>query len=207
MMPNSVARARLTEASNLMEATNKEVVRAISLRALWGRCANDQDVLTAINDAKQAFAFIIVREALHKDLVLTLTKLYDTGKNDLSFLRVLSIVADPTVRALLADARACEEAEVGHRDAAVGEHCRSLRLFRNKLLAHIDTRGAEQTARYGHEVALLEDTIWISSRLSIALPSVPPPHFEPAKMIWDYEANRFWGALITGVEATAKTIS
>jgi len=41
LMPNSVARARLTEASNLMEATNKEVVRAISLRALWGRCAND----------------------------------------------------------------------------------------------------------------------------------------------------------------------
>ena len=205
MMPNSVARARLTEASNLMEATNKEVVRAISLRALWGRCANDQDVLTAINDAKQAFAFIIVREALHKDLVLTLTKLYDTGKDDLSIPRVLGIVADPTVRVLLADARACEEAEARHREVTDGEHCRSLRRFRNKQLAHGDTRGAEQTAKYGHEVALLEDTIWISSRLSIALPSVPPPHFEPAKMIWDYEANRFWTALMTGLEGTPKT--
>jgi hypothetical protein len=78
-MPNSVARARLTETSKLMEATNKEVVRAISLRALWERCANDQDALTAINDAKQAFAFIIVREALLKDLVLTLIKLRHAG--------------------------------------------------------------------------------------------------------------------------------
>jgi len=202
-MTDDDGRVRLTEASKLMEDINKEILRAISLCALWARC-NDEHVLAAVNDAK-LIAFHIVRDALHKDLVLTLTKLYDTGKNDLSFLRVLSIVADPTVRALLADARACEEAEVGHRDAAVGEHCRSLRLFRNKLLAHIDTRGAEQTARYGHEVALLEDTIWISSRLSIALPSVPPPHFEPAKMIWDYEANRFWTALMTGLEGTPKT--
>lgn len=81
------------------------------------------------------------------------------------------------------------------KDLVRGEHCRSLRHFRNKQLAHGDTRGAEQTARYGHEVALLE-----------ALPSVPPPDFEPAKMIWDYEANRFWTALITGVEGTPKTI-
>src|SRR5262245_47070455 len=176
---------RLTEASKLMKDINKEILRAISLCALWARCFNNEDVLAVVNDAK-LIAFHIVRDALHKDLVLTLTKLYDTGKNDLSFLRVLSIVADPTVRALLADARAYEEAEVRHRDATDGEHCRSLRLFRNKLLAHIDTRGAEQTARYGHEVALLEDTIWIANRLSIAFPS-GPLHSEPAKKVWDLE--------------------
>jgi hypothetical protein len=198
-MPNSVAGARLTEASNLMEATNNEVVRAISLRAVWGRCANDQDVLTAINHANQTLTFTIVREALLKDLVLTLTKLYDTGKDDLSFRRVLDVVKDPTVRVLLADALACEEAEARYREVTDGEHCRSLRRFRNKQLAHGDTRGAEQTATYGHVGALLEDTIWIASRLSIALPSVPRPNFEPAKMIWDHEANRFWTALITGV--------
>lgn len=197
-MPNSLARERLTEASKLMEAMNKEVIRAISLWALWGGCANDKDVLAAVNDAK-LIAFNIVRDALHKDLVLTLTKLYDTGKHDPSFPRVLRIVADPTVRVLLADARACEEAEARHREATDGEHCCSLRLFRNKLLAHNDTRGAEQTARYGHEGALLEDTIWIVTRLSIALPT-GPPYCEPAKTVWNQEANRFWTALITGVE-------
>jgi hypothetical protein len=39
-------------------------------------------------DAK-LIAFNIVPDALHKDLVLTLTKLYDTGRDDLSFPRVL----------------------------------------------------------------------------------------------------------------------
>jgi hypothetical protein len=199
-MPDSEARRKLTEASKLMEAMNKEVFRATALRSLWGRC-NDKDVLTAVNDAK-LIAFNIVRDALHKDLVLTLTKLYDTGKDNLSFPGVFRIVADPTVRVFLADAQACEEAEARHRKATDGEHC-SLRLFRNKLLAHNDTRGAEQTAKYGHEVALLEDTIWIATRLSIALPS-GPPHCGPAKMVWDHEANRFWAALITGVEGSPK---
>jgi hypothetical protein len=186
-----------------MEAINKEVFRAISLRALWGRCANDKDVLTAVNDAK-LIAFNIVRDALFKDFVLTLTKLYDTGRDDLSFPRVLRIVADPAVRVLLADARACEGVEARHREATDGEHCRSLRLFRNKLLAHHDTRGAEQTARYGHAVALLEDTIWIASCLSIALPSAPP-NCEPAKRVWDNEANRFWTTLIAGLKAPPNT--
>ena len=197
-MPDSVARARLTEASRLIEAMSKEVFRAIALRALWGRCANDMDVLAAVNDAR-LIAFNVVRDALHKDLVLTMTKLYDSGKDDLAFPRVLSMVADPAVRILLPDAKAYAEADVRYRQATNGEHCRSLRLFRNRLLAHNDTRGAEQTARYGHEVALLEDTIWIATRLSTAL-SPGPPEYEPAKMIWDHEANRFWTALKTGVE-------
>lgn len=201
-MPDSVARARLTEASKLMEAMSKEVFRAIALRALWGRCANDQDVLAAVNDAK-LIAFNVARDALHKDLVLTLTKLYDTGNDDLAFPRVLRVAADPTVCVLLADAQAYVEAEARFRKATDGEHCRSLRLFRNKLLAHNDTRGAEQTAKYGHEVALLEDTIWISTRLSTAL-SLRPPHYEPATMVWDHEANRFWTALIAGVEGLPK---
>jgi len=196
-MPNSVAKAKLTKASKLMEAMNKEVVRAIALRSMWGRCANDKDVLAAVNDAK-LIAFNIVRDALHKDLVFTLTKLYDTGKDDLSFPGVLRIVADdPTIRVFLADGRAYEEAEARHRETTEGAHCGSLRRFRNKLLAHNDTRGAEQSARCGHEVALLEDTIWIATRLSIALPS-GSPHFNCAKRVWDYEADRYWTALIKG---------
>jgi hypothetical protein len=201
-MPDSVARVRLTEASKLVEAMSKEVFRAIALRALWGRCANDKDVLAAVNDAK-LIAFNVTRDALHKDLVLTLTKLYDTGKDDLAFPRVLRVVADPAVCVLLADAQACVEADARFREATDGEHCRSLRLFRNKLLAHNDTRGAEQTAKYGHEVALLEDTIWIATRLSTALP-LRSPHYEPAKMVWDHEANRFWTALIAGMDGSPK---
>ena len=195
-MSDCGAKAKLTAASKLLKAINEEVFRAIALRSLWGRCASDQDVLFAVNDAK-LIAFNIVRDALHKDLVLTLTKLYDTGENDLSFPRVFGLVADPMVRVLLADAGACEAAGTRHREATNGEHCRSLRLFRNKLLAHNDTRGTEQTARYGHEVVLLEDTIWIACRLSIALPS-EPPNCEPAKAVWEHEANRFWDALIVG---------
>ena len=110
------------------------------------------------------------------------------------------------VRVFLADGRAYEEAEAKHRETTDGAHCRSLRLFRNKLLAHNDTRGAEQSARYGHEVALLEDTIWIATRLSIALPS-GPPHCDPAKMVWDYEADRFWTALIKGAGPTTTKTS
>jgi hypothetical protein len=65
------------------------------------------------------------------------------------------------------------------------------------MLAHNDTRGVEQMAKYGHEVALLKDTVWIATRLSTALPA-GPFHYEAAERVWDHEAARFWIALIQG---------
>lgn len=204
-MQNVGAKTELTKAKTLAEAINKEVFRAIALRSSWVRCANSKDVLTAINGAK-LIAFNVIREAIHKDLVFTMTKLFDVGKDDLSFHRIFRILEDPAVLPLLADAQACAEANARYRAVADSKHCRSLRLLRNKMLAHNDTRGVQQTAKYGHEVALLKDTVWITTRLSTALPA-GPFHYEAAERVWDDEANRFWMALIQGSGSAGKVLA
>jgi hypothetical protein len=81
------------------------------------------------------------------------------------------------------------------RYAAVVKSQRKQGIFR-ALIQQVMNRKVPMTA---------EDTIWIASRLSIALPC-GPPNCEPAKRVWDHEANRFWTALITGVEGTPENI-
>jgi len=152
-----------------------------------------------VNNA-ELIGFGLVRESIHKDLTLTLTKLYDKGDDDLAFQRVFRLCM-PEGAAPVVDNAAYVEAEKIYAAALNGKDdnaLKSLRLLRNKVLAHTDTRSAKQTAIYRHAQIVLDDSIAICERLSVAL-GTEVLSFSSCKDVWAYEADRFWRALVAEV--------
>ena len=62
---------RLVKAEKILAVAGGEILRSCALQAMWARC-NNRTVLDAITGTKAAFGFNSVRDALHRDLVVTL---------------------------------------------------------------------------------------------------------------------------------------
>jgi hypothetical protein len=117
-----IGKQRAERGTRIAEELKRQLVRAIALSELWVRCFDQTDVCSFI-DARQELVppFTLVRESLHLELLLTLTRLHDTDKNAASIPNAIVIVSDPNIEQFLADTKA--------RDAA---------LLKNKILQEQD---------------------------------------------------------------------
>ena len=93
---------RAERGTRIAEELKRQLLRAIALSELWVRCFDQTDVCSFI-DARQELvpAFTLIREALHFELVLTLTRLHDNDKNVASIPNAIAIVSDPNVEQFL----------------------------------------------------------------------------------------------------------
>ena len=136
----------------------------------------------------------MIRETIHKDLVFTLLKLFDDGSDDLSFPRVLLF---PNLAQISKNQDALKNLSQRVQASLVSEPLRSLRILRNKILAHNDTRGATQTVVYGHAPKVLIDAVYCSEQLA-SVAATLPPFADSTNRVWQFEADRFWKAIIAG---------
>jgi len=186
----------LAQAAGYARLINGEIARAIALQQLWesGAIVPAANELLAAVRAAKLIGFDLVRETIHRDLVFTLVKLFDPGENDLSFPRVL---ATPGLQGNAPNPSAWAELQVCVDNCSNSDALRSLKMLRNKILAHTDTRDVLQSAVYGHSSVILDDAIYCSERLSAAVQTLPP-YADPTTMVWRVEAKRFWKAVASG---------
>lgn len=183
----------LANVSLLVREINSEIARAVALHALWERSRNSGDILDPVRKAKLV-PFNLVRESVHKDLILTLMKLFDCGPADLSFPRVLGT---PNLDSHAQNPEALRQTKEMLKATAASAHFAALKRLRNKILAHNDTRGQPTTATYRHHGTLLGNAIGCADLLSSAL-GCEPTFAVPTGKFWELEADRFWRAVALG---------
>src|SRR5713226_7845787 len=75
------ADARLTKVEGDLELISREVRRAISLAAMYSRCPECHDIIDMISDSAEGWGFLTIRDALHRDLIVTLMGVVERGQD------------------------------------------------------------------------------------------------------------------------------
>ena len=193
-MTRMSGKQRAERGTRIAEELKRQLVRAIALSELWVRCFDQTDVCSFI-DARQELvpAFTHIRESLHFELVLTLTRLHDNDKNVASIPNAIAIVSDPNVEQFLADLKA--------RDAALRDNkilqaqailIRRIFKMRDKGLAHSDAGNVTFDNTYGDEITFLKHSFDIGTSLYVALTGKHDLVDYPWAKGWKTFSNDFW---------------
>src|SRR5260370_34501187 len=82
------AAARLAKVEGDLELISREVRRAISLAALYSRCTEFHDIVDMMSESMEGWGFLTVRDALHRDLIVTLMRVVESGQDRTAYLCV-----------------------------------------------------------------------------------------------------------------------
>jgi hypothetical protein len=172
------ADARLTKVEGDLELISREVRRAISLAAMYSRCPECHDIIDMISDSAEGWGFLTIRDALHRDLIVTLLGVVERGQDRTACLGVLlKMLGDPQVieevrrgpsrhpeaAALIAAARR------DYEDLHVETMLRSLRMLRDRVIAHVERGQVKHGVRLGDERQILLKVIAIVEKIAKAL--------------------------------------
>ena len=178
----------LSLAQKVLRKVVSDVERAIAVRSLYARCADQADIIESYGNTWEGYGFETVRNSLLVELIVILMRIYDKADENTASLRSLSrqlsnVQNQPQLRN---DAlRRIETLKGDHR-------LRSLRKLRNEDLAHSAMEYSRSPpARYGYAEALLDDTIVVVYELATALIG-PDYDFEELKDKWARYAEAFW---------------
>jgi hypothetical protein len=141
---------------NLISA---DLLRAIALHAAYARCADKEDVLDALNNTLEAHGFGLVREALFRDLVMSLMRIHDGGRSDTASLEnLMNLAADYRVRdAIIGRAVERTKNRKAHLIGLEGETPEEYEARRRLHEPFHRSVRAESAQKEGEEVARLLD--------------------------------------------------
>jgi hypothetical protein len=194
------ADARLTKVEGDLELISREVRRAISLAAMYSRCPECHDIIDMISDSAEGSGFLTIRDALHRDLIVTLMGVVERGQDRTACLGVLlKMLGDPQVieevrrgpsrhpeaAALIAAARR------DYEDLHVETMLRSLRMLRDRVIAHVERGQVKHGVRLGDERQILLKVIAIVEKIAKALRGAEY-HLMELREEWASNADVFW---------------
>jgi hypothetical protein len=198
---NMTASARLAKAKGDLELVSREVRRAISLAALYTRCTEARDVVETMSDSVEGWGFITVRDALHRDLIVTLMGVvHRRGQDRTACLGVLiEMLGDPQV------VKEIERSPSSHQDSiellasarrdyeglCAGPMLKALRALRDKVIAHVERGDVKHGARLGDEREILLKVIPIVEKIAKALNGEEDRLME-LREAWAENADAFW---------------
>jgi len=169
---------RLKKADKILDSIRMGLQRAIALHEMWARCADKRDILDRMDRSIEGFGFGVVRDAIHRDLVITLLTVVLPGQDTSACIpALLDIVEDSSVVNLMKE-RSTQPKRVEERiksakvksDSLVkSREVGTLRTVRNKLIAHIVYDNVAHGAKYGDERKVLEQAIPIFEDLALAI--------------------------------------
>jgi hypothetical protein len=188
------------EAESLITRVNAELIRVLALQEMWSRCRIQQDVLIAMGREDLKPGFLLVRDALHIDLIMSLVRLYDDPKRYIpaSVPVLIKRLQEPAIRKLI---DACPKRQTASECAlrlyqTGSERRRSaLRTLRDKVLAHNEIGNIEHGAEYGDETRLVVETAEIASQIDRAIRG-QAAQFAPASLTWKWLADAYWSQTI-----------
>lgn len=163
---------RIEKLKRMSEAVLFDVKSAITLQAIWKRCADKKDILDAMSGVPEGLAFGPIRDSLLVDLVLTLMRLYDRDEDASSITRVVHHLRDNGVRQAIMKEWRDWRLNLGYRvyenaDAAGLEKEIAEALRRNDIDA-ADKEAAEVTQKIQDILqeaeAIHVDTIYLTLR-------------------------------------------
>jgi hypothetical protein len=175
------------EAKALVVEIGKEVMRAIALAETFAG-ANSKETIAKISAMGAARTFNVVRDRVHKDLCLVLTKLFDRDPQSLSFERAFKRIKSDVAVDSSALAKAADAYEATKSAAFRSE----LSSLRNRVIAHTDLSGKGHEAKYGDELKLLQAVIAINELLHEAFAT--QFHTDSVRAVWRSEASIFWAS-------------
>src|SRR5260221_5232548 len=137
------AAARLAKVESDLELISREVRRAISLAAMYARCREFHDIIDMMSDSMEGRGFLTIRDALHRDLIVTLMGVVERGQDRTACLgMLLKKLGDPQVIAEVkrGPSRHPEAAELiaaarcDNEDLHAETMLRSLRMLRDRVI-------------------------------------------------------------------------
>ncbi len=194
------AAARLAKVEGDLELISREVRRAISLAAMYSRCTEFHDIVDMMSESMEGWGFLTVRDALHRDLIVTLMGVVERGQDRTACLGVLlKMLGDPQVieevkrgpsrhpeaAALIAAAR-CD-----YEDLHVETMLKSLRTLRDRVIAHVERGEVKHGVRLGDERQILLKVIPIVEKIAKALRG-EEYHLTELREEWASNADVFW---------------
>ena len=199
------AAARLAKVEGDLELISREVRRAISLAAMYSRCTEFHDIVDMMSDSMEGRGFLTVRDALHRDLIVTLMGVVERGQDRTACLGVLlKMLGDsqvieevkrgpsrhPEAAALIAAAR-CD-----YEDLHVETMLKSLRTLRDRVIAHVERGEVKHGVRLGDERQILLKVIPIVEKIAKALRGAEY-HLMELREEWTSNADVFWSHVAT----------
>jgi hypothetical protein len=145
---------------------------------MWARSADKPDILGVMNNSREAFGFGAVRDAIHRDLIITLLTTLEPGQSRSACMPALFDIAEDSSVVELMQERSRRPKEVKRRLATAkskfdllvrSKEVKALRTVRNKVIAHVANRPVAHKAKYGDERKVLEAIIPIFEDLAAAI--------------------------------------
>ncbi|MCZ6774363.1 MAG: hypothetical protein O7G83_20590 [Proteobacteria bacterium] len=203
-MPTDLGIAeKVSDAREISERLDVEIRHSIALNALHLRGAFQSDVPDVFDDSLEAWGYNLVVFALHAELIMALTRIFDVMENTASLPMLMEILRDTqVVEALCADARNNVPGDAirqiikeAHEDLARLRNSHQLarvKTIRNKMLAHLARDWEKsQRAQNRHTIELVEMTFPTIEKLNLALRGENLSYRETASNEEVY-ADNFW---------------
>jgi hypothetical protein len=195
------AARRLEKAQKTFAVVRRELERAIALEALYARCASAPDILETMEHSMEGRGFLMVRDAIHRDLTVTLMGIVERGQERTACLGVLLGILDDAqvVDALKrSGATAGKDADAfiaaarqAYSALHVEQTMKALRTLRDKVIVHVERGDVKHGAKVGDARKVLEKVVPIVQNLGRALGR--GDLCLPARQErWARHADRFW---------------
>jgi len=194
------ATSRLEKARKTFTVIRRELERAIALEALYARCAAAPDILEAMEHSMEGHGFFIVRDAIHRDLTVTLMGIVERGQERTACLGVLLGILDDArvVDALKRSATARKDAGAfiaaarqAYSALHVEQTMKALRTLRDKVIVHVERGDVKHGAKVGDARKVLEKVFPIMQNLGRAL-GEGDLCLAAQQERWARHADRFW---------------
>jgi hypothetical protein len=198
------AAARLTKVDGDLDLISREIRRAISLAAMYSRCTEFDDIIDMMSDSREGRGVLAIRDALHRDLIMTLMGVVERGQDRTACLGVLlKMLGDPRVieevrcgpsrhpeAAALIEAARCDYEEL-HVETVL----KSLRMLRDRVIAHLERGEVKHGVRLGDERQILLKVIPIVEKIAKALRGAEY-HLMELREEWASNADVFWSHVV-----------
>jgi len=194
------ATSRLEKAQKTFTVVRLELQRAIALEALYARCASAPDILETMEHSMEGHGFFMVRDAIHRDLTVTLMGIVERGQERTACLGVLLRILDhaQVVDALKRSATTRKDADAfiaaarqAYSALHVEQTMKALRTLRDKVIVHVERGDVKHGAKVGDARKILQKVFPIVQNLGRALGQ--GDLWLPAQQEqWVQHADRFW---------------
>jgi hypothetical protein len=167
---------------------------------MYSRCTEFHDITDMMSDSMEGAGFLTIRDALHRDLIVTLMGVVERGQDRTACLGVLlKMLGDPQVieEVKRGPSRHPEAAELiaaarcDYEDLHVETMLKSLRMLRDRVIAHVERGEVKHGVRLGDERQILLKVIPIVEKIANALRG-EEYHLMELREEWASNADVFW---------------
>jgi hypothetical protein len=191
------------KATRTARSISKDLEAAIGCYEVFVSTARDRRLLDSINVAKAHPPFNVISDALHRNTIVTLLRIWDRRRDVASLWSLETLLKRPGLQQELAkfdrafDDRQLAVWSAGLASAEESEELRALKAARDLYLAHSTApdrpyQGDAREAVYGDERAVIEMTIPLVEAANALVGYTFHTPFSDLRRIWQAEAEKFW---------------